>query len=167
MSFILGRGISRIVGSLIFVVLFSTWSGAQVVKSTLAANLAEGSMPALGTLHAAPISSNDVVSDQGQGQAGASGRVAGTVKDTAGAVLQGAQVILQPIGITVVSNSQGAYLIPSVKPGTYTLSISYVGFATSVDTITVSAGQTTTQDETLSVSASNQQVEVNANLEGD
>ncbi len=159
------KWISRTVGLLISVSLCSSWTSAQTVKPIIAGNFAESSPAALRTLRAAPISVDEA--ESGQGQPTGNGRVSGTVKDTAGAVLQGAQVILQPMSVIVVSNSQGDYLISNVKPGTYTLSISYVGFATSVANITVSAGQTTTLDATLSVGASSQQVEVNANLEGD
>jgi TonB-dependent receptor len=96
-----------------------------------------------------------------------SGRVSGTVKDTAGAVLQGAQIAVQPAAITVATDAQGNYLIANMKPGIYTITISYVGFSVWTSTITVTAGQTTTLDATLKVSSESQQVEVNANLEGD
>ena len=102
-----------------------------------------------------------------KGSASSSGRVSGTVKDAAGAVLEGAQIVLQPTATTAASDSQGNYLLPNLKPGTYTVTISYVGFTTSVATITVTAGQTTPLDVTLKVSSANQEVVVTANLEGD
>ena len=95
------------------------------------------------------------------------GSVSGTVKDAAGAVLQGAQVVLQPSATTVLSDAQGGYLIPNIKPGAYTVTISYVGFTTSVNTITVTTGQAMQLDVTLNVSSTSQQVEVTANLVGD
>lgn len=95
------------------------------------------------------------------------GSVSGTVKDTAGAVLRGAQVVLQPSTATAVSDAQGRYSLSNIKAGTYTVTVSYIGFTTSVQTITVTGGQPTPLDVTLSVSAANQQVEVMANLEGD
>jgi TonB-dependent receptor len=95
------------------------------------------------------------------------GSVGGTVKDAAGAVLQGAQVVLQPTAVTVTSDTQGTYTIRNIKPGTYTVTISYVGFATSVQTITVTAGQTTPLDVTLAISSTSQQVEVTATVQGD
>ena len=98
---------------------------------------------------------------------GNNGRVSGTVKDAGGAVLTGAQIVMQPSTVTVATDSQGSYLIANVKPGAYTLTISYVGFNASVSSITVTAGQTTTLDVALTVSSASQQVEVNANLEGD
>jgi TonB-dependent receptor len=99
--------------------------------------------------------------------ASSSGSISGTVKDTAGAVLQGAQIVLRPAVTTVTSDEHGAYLIQNIKPGTYTVTISYVGFTTSVTTITVTAGQTTILDATMTVGTASQQVVVNANLEGD
>jgi TonB-dependent receptor len=96
-----------------------------------------------------------------------SGSVSGTVKDIAGAVLQGALITLQPTAVTVASDAQGDFLIPNIKPGTYTLTISYVGFNSSVATIVVNAGQATPVNATMTVSSANQQVLVNANLVGD
>ncbi|MGB6192820.1 MAG: TonB-dependent receptor [Terracidiphilus sp.] len=98
---------------------------------------------------------------------GGTGSVSGTVKDAAGAVLHGAQVVLQPSATTVLSDAQGSYLISNVKPGTYTVTISYVGFATSVNTIAMTAGQVMQLDVTLNVSSTSQRVEVTANLVGD
>ncbi len=57
-------------------------------------------------------------------------------------------------------------MIGNVKPGNYTLTVSYVGFATSVTTLTVTSGQTTSLDLSLTVSSTSQQVEVTANREG-
>src|SRR6202789_1224489 len=95
------------------------------------------------------------------------GTVSGSVKDTAGAVLQGAQITLQPTAITVASDAQGNFVIPNLVPGTYTVTISYVGFTNSVSTVSVKPGQTTTLNATMTIGSSNQQVLVNANLVGD
>jgi TonB-dependent receptor len=95
------------------------------------------------------------------------GIVSGSVKDTAGAVLQGAQITLQPTAITVASDAQGNFVIPNLVPGTYTVTISYVGFNNSVSTVEVKAGQTTPLNATMTIGSSNQQVLVNANLVGD
>ena len=146
---------------LLCALLLSSGASAQAVE-----NMAAGSShPLLKGAYVVPSAVGATGSDQSA--ASGNGRVIGTVKDKAGAVLQGAQVVLQPAGIIVVSDSQGTYLIPSVRSGTYTLSISYVGFKSSVSTITVTAGQVTSFDATLTVSSTSQQVEVSANLEGD
>lgn len=98
---------------------------------------------------------------------GSNGTISGTVKDGAGAVLQGAQVVLQPTAATVATDAQGNFSIPDVKPGTYTVTVSYVGFTASTSTIVVTAAQEAKDDVTLAVSSNNQQVIVNANLVGD
>jgi TonB-dependent receptor len=95
------------------------------------------------------------------------GSVAGTVKDAAGAVLQGAQISLQPTATTAATDAQGSFVISNLKPGTYTATVSYIGFATASSTVVVNPGAATTLNVALTVSSSNQQVIVNANLVGD
>jgi TonB-dependent receptor len=102
-----------------------------------------------------------------KGSAEASGSLRGTVKDAAGAVLQGARIVLDPTAAAGRSDAQGNFLIQNVKPGTYTVTISYVGFTNSVSSVVVKAGQATPLDATLAVAATNQQVVVMAELEGD
>jgi TonB-dependent receptor len=97
----------------------------------------------------------------------ASGSVSGVVKDAGGAVLQGAEVTLQPMNVTVHTDAQGTFVIPGVNAGRYTLTISYIGFTTTSSTITVTAQQATPANITLAVASASQQVEVTANLEGD
>ena len=96
-----------------------------------------------------------------------SGSVSGTVKDSSGAVLPGAQIVLQPGSTTVASNAQGDFRIQNVRPSTYTVTVSDVGFANSVSTIVVQAGENTLANVTMKVTSTNQQVIVTANLEGD
>ena len=102
-----------------------------------------------------------------KGPAEASGSLRGTVKDSAGAVLQGARIVLDPTAAAGRSGAQGDYLIQNVKPGAYTVTISYVGFTNSVSTVVVKAGQATPLDATLAIASTNQQVVVMAELEGD
>ena len=114
-----------------------------------------------------PVRFANATTTADRGPSISSGSISGIVKDTAGAVLSGAQVVLQPAATTVASDAQGRYLITNLTPGNYTVTISYVGFTTSVSTVTVTAGQTTPFDVTLKVGSANQEVEVTANLEGD
>ena len=102
-----------------------------------------------------------------KGAPAGNGSVSGTVKDAAGAVLQGAQIVLQPTATTVASDAQGNFVIPNIPPGTYTVTVSYVGFDNSVTTIVVKPGQTTTLNATMNVASANQQVIVSAGLVGD
>jgi hypothetical protein len=107
------------------------------------------------------------VSTAEKSSAEANGSLKGTVKDTAGAVLQGARIVLDPTAATGISDAQGNFLIQNVRPGVYTLTISYVGFNNSVSSIVVRAGHVTPLEATLAVAATNQQFVVMAELEGD
>ena len=60
-----------------------------------------------------------------QGQKGA---ISGIVTDDSGAVLKGAQVTLESPVFNTVSDEQGRFYINDVASGSYTLTISYVGF---------------------------------------
>ena len=82
---------------------------------------------------------------------GRSGAIAGTVTDSSGAVLKGAQEALAAVGITAVSDEQGRFLIPNLPPGPYTLTVTYVGFSSLTKTIDVTAGQTANFAATLQV----------------
>jgi TonB-dependent receptor len=70
------------------------------------------------------------------------GAIAGTVTDPSGGVLKGAQVWLAPEDLNIVSDEQGKFLINGLAPGSYTLTISYLGFANFEKTVDVAAGHT-------------------------
>jgi protocatechuate 3,4-dioxygenase beta subunit len=57
------------------------------------------------------------------------GIVSGRVVDSQGAVLKGARVEIQPLGLVVSSDNQGNFTITNVAPGNYDINVSYVGFA--------------------------------------
>src|SRR5580698_858715 len=120
-------------------------------------------IPLLLTMLLLPLLASAATGDKGT----PSGSVSGTVKDAAGAVLQGAQIVLQPTATSVASDAQGNFVIPNIAPGTYTVTVSYVGFDNMVTTIVVKPGQTATLNATMSVASANQQVIVNAGLVGD
>jgi TonB-dependent receptor len=112
-----------------------------------------------------PSFSGATTADKSPGEA--TGNVSGTVRDITGAVLPGVRVVLDPTSTTAATDPHGSFTIPNVKPGIYSVTISYVGFATSVNTVEVKAGKTTSLNTTMNVSSTNQQVVVNANLGGD
>ncbi len=90
------------------------------------------------------------------------GFVAGHVSDSSGSVLQGAAIELQPTGITVVSNQQGSYFVNNLAPGTYTITVTYVGFALFTKVFNITAGQSTTLDVKMEVASQKDQVIVTA-----
>jgi hypothetical protein len=97
-------------------------------------------------------------------------RVAGTVTDNSGAVVQGATVTLtnQATGVAVnsQSNSAGAYVFDGIVPGTYSITVSAPGFKTLTSTgNTVTIAQPLVFNPTLTVGATTTKVEVNAGSE--
>jgi Carboxypeptidase regulatory-like domain/TonB-dependent Receptor Plug Domain len=90
------------------------------------------------------------------------GTISGHVTDSSGSILQGAQVVLQPAGITVVSDQQGAYYINNLLPGSYTLTVSYVGFALFTKSVDITAGHAITVDAKMELSSQKDEVIVTA-----
>jgi TonB-dependent receptor len=90
------------------------------------------------------------------------GTVAGTVKDSANAVLTGALVELQPVGKRAVSDDQGQFRITDVGAGEYTVLVSYVGLSPFTSTVKVAAGQVATLEAVLNVAGVTEQVVVSA-----
>ncbi len=90
------------------------------------------------------------------------GKIEGRVTDSTGSVLQGAQVELQPGGVTGVSDSRGTFSLTDLEPGTYAVTVSYVGFSRYTSKVGVSAGQTTEVEAALTVASSCQEVTVTA-----
>lgn len=90
------------------------------------------------------------------------GAIGGNVTDPSGAVLKGAQVSVESQGLNVVSNDQGSFFLTGLAPGSYTLTISYVGFTTFNTTVDVTAGQTATVNAKLALPSETQSVLVTA-----
>src|SRR5215475_7933971 len=93
-----------------------------------------------GLLHPAPLVAQE-----------RKGTVTGHVTDATHAVLQGARVELKPNGPTAVSDNEGQFVISGVTPGTYTVTVSYLGFAAFSKDVTVTAGQSASVDAVLQV----------------
>jgi len=97
----------------------------------------------------------------------------GTVRDSSGAVVPDAKVVLHSVAtdldLVTTTNTVGAYGFPSVQPGTYEIRVSKQGFSAAVESgVTVDVNQIATIDvvlkagaltETLTVEATANQVE--------
>ncbi len=95
------------------------------------------------------------------------GGINGTVTDNTGAVISGATVVATNVGtnvtLTTVSSSAGEFLFQDLPLGTYSVTVTSSGFATSkVDNVAVSAGVIYTLPVRLAVSSSAETIEVNA-----
>ena len=93
------------------------------------------------------------------------GMIMGNVTDAEQSILPGAQVELQPGGQSVVSNTQGQFTILNLAAGHYTLTISYVAFASFSKELDISAGQTVHVDAVLQIGMQNEMVTVRGERE--
>jgi hypothetical protein len=101
-------------------------------------------------------------------RAQATAAINGTVRDSGGAVITEATVVLHNhdtnLDRTTVTNSVGAYVMPNVQPGNYDLKVSKSGFGTAVNSgITLVVNQTATYDFMLKAGGVNEVVNVQAN----
>jgi len=92
------------------------------------------------------------------------GSIVGTVTDPSGALLPGAKITVVEAGTgltrTAVTDSQGYYVIPSLKPAQYSVSAEASGFRTSKETVTLLADQTLTVNSRLQIGSPTETVEV-------
>src|SRR5204863_406937 len=97
----------------------------------------------------------------GQAQSG-KGAIAGHVTDSSGGALVGAQVTVQPKGVSVVSDARGQFFINDLEPGSYTVTVTSVGFEAFTQTVNVTAGQAANIEAKLGVESQNLEVLVTA-----
>ncbi len=93
------------------------------------------------------------------------GTIDGRAADPANSALQGARAELQPTGLTAVSDGEGHFTIQGVPVGTYTLTVSYLGFSTFSKSVTVTSGQPTRVEALLQIGLVNQEVVVRGERE--
>lgn len=85
------------------------------------------------------------------------GAISGHVTDSSGGVLQGAQVSLAGKGISV-SDVQGQFFINNLDPGTYTVTVTYIGFAKFTQAVNVVSGQVAAVEAKMGVESQNLEV---------
>jgi hypothetical protein len=100
-------------------------------------------------------------------QSASSGTVSGSVADPSNALVAGAAITLTDISTNIprvsTSNASGRYFFADVTPGTYTLTVSKAGFATTkTDNQIVQVGVNLTVNLSLQVGGANVVVEVSA-----
>ncbi len=98
---------------------------------------------------------------------GAVGTLNGTILDSTGAVIPGSTVIATNAGTALESatssTTAGAYTLPYLQPGTYTLRISARGFRTAnQENVILRVGQTMTINVTMQLGAVAEEVTVSA-----
>ena len=94
------------------------------------------------------------------------GTLTGSVLDARGGVLQGAQITIDPGSASLVSDSTGQFAFTGLAAGQYTVTISYSGFDTSMQQVTIAGGQSARISATLTVAKNAQQVDVYTGREG-
>lgn len=98
---------------------------------------------------------------------GTRGTITGTVHDSSGAVVPGAQIIIleKTTGVETksVTSEAGVYRAPYVPPGTYKVSAELKGFKTAIrDNVQVLVTQTVNLDFTLETGEITEQITVSA-----
>jgi TonB-dependent starch-binding outer membrane protein SusC len=81
------------------------------------------------------------------------GILTGTVVNTAGQPVANAFVTIRASNRSGITNARGQYTFQNVAAGEQEVQVSSLGYRTTVQTVTIQAGQTATLDFTLSVSA--------------
>ena len=90
------------------------------------------------------------------------GAIGGTVTDQSGAVLKGAEISTESLAVTNSTNEEGRFYINDLTPGTYKLTITYVGLAPFTTQVSVNAGQTAKVDAQLRIADQSETVVVTA-----
>jgi TonB-dependent receptor len=88
--------------------------------------------------------------------------IQGRASDSAGGVLQGATVTVNPGGERTVTGREGDFVIRGLAPGTYTVKVEFIGFATFQESVDVQEGGFVRLDATLQVAAQSESILVSA-----
>lgn len=94
------------------------------------------------------------------------GAIRGRVIDTGKQVLPGASIFVENLKTGVISDIDGFYTLADLKPGTYTVRVSYVGYNPIEMKITVPEGKTLEKDIVMSEGVELQEVQVKSVFTG-
>ena len=109
--------------------------------------------------------SGNAVADE-RGSIPRDGAIHGRVIDNEKQTLPGASIYIEDLKTGVISDINGFYTLPNLKPGTYTIKVTYVGYAPMEMKMTVSGGNTLEQDIVMNEGVELQQVEVKGAFQG-
>lgn len=94
------------------------------------------------------------------------GAVRGRIIDTSKQTLPGASVYIEKLKTGVTSDVNGFYTLPNLDPGTYTVKVSYVGYAPTEIKVTIPEGKTLEKDVMLNEGIELQEVVVGGAFQG-
>lgn len=109
--------------------------------------------------------SGNAVADE-RGATPRDGAIHGRVIDNEKQTLPGASIFIEDLKTGVISDINGFYTLPNLKPGTYTIKVTYVGYAPREMKMTVSGGKTLEKDIVMNEGVELQQVEVKGAFQG-
>lgn len=93
------------------------------------------------------------------------GSLRGHVTDRSNSVLQGAKISIDPHGQNAITDGNGDFSISNLEPGSFTVTISYLGFATLTQKVEVAAGPSAILTAALQIENRKQEVTVYAGRE--
>jgi TonB-dependent receptor len=90
------------------------------------------------------------------------GTLTGHVSDASQAVIQNARVVVNPGNLTTTSDALGDFVLAGLAPGSYTVTVTSVGFKPLTQSVSVAAGQTVPLNAVMQVASGGEQVVVSA-----
>ena len=88
------------------------------------------------------------------------GAIRGRVIDNGKQILPGASIFVENLKTGVISDVNGFYTLPNLKPGTYTVKVTYVGYSPIEMKVTVPEGKTLEKDIVMNEGVELQEVQV-------
>lgn len=94
------------------------------------------------------------------------GTIRGRVVDNGKQTLPGASIFIENLKTGVISDVNGFYTLPNLKPGTYTVKVTYVGYSPIEMKMTVPEGRTLEKDIVMNEGVELQEVQVKGAFSG-